>query len=127
MSIISKSVINLATKTVTNLINSNPSSRRTTVGEIVAAMNASDKLDGETVTPEFVKHLVVSGSLNSVGVQEFELQRGRYGGVRQVDFEKRDAKEKAAITKAHRQEAAKKAREAKAAKKLATFLSEPTA
>jgi len=46
MSIISKSVINLATKTVTNLINSNPSSRRTTVGEIVAAVNYPSLKEG---------------------------------------------------------------------------------
>jgi len=114
-------IINLTRSTIETLINANSTSRRTTASEVAETMNQSLS-DKEKVTSDVVRSLVSSGLLNTKDVQEFELCKGRYGGIREVDIEGRKEDERKAQIKAKRQAAAAKARQMLEAKRNAVVV-----
>ena len=78
-------IIELAKKTTVNLLNAASTSRHTTPEAVANEMNTILEGD-EQITSDVIKAFVKSGLLNTKGVLEFKLTKGRYGGIREVDF-----------------------------------------
>ena len=78
-------IIELAKKTTINLLNAASTSRHTTPEAVANEMNTILEGD-ERVTADVIKAFVKSGLMNTKGVFELKLTKGRYGGIREVDL-----------------------------------------
>jgi len=83
-------IIELAKKTTVNLLNAASTSRHTTPEAVANEMNTILEGD-EKITSDVIKAFVKCGLLNTKGIFELKLTKGRYGGIREVDFNNKTA------------------------------------